>query len=109
LDQLASLDAAGSWHSELEAEVIALDPGRNSSRLRWQDQELSGTYFPDACSAIGLLCMRAEELRHGSQVEQASSRYAPNCCAFRRNRSRCLEFFGGIFAEVAPKLWLTGK
>ena len=32
----------------LPVEIRSLDPGRNSSRLRYQDFELAGPYFPAA-------------------------------------------------------------
>jgi len=46
-----------------EAEILALDPGRNSSRLRAFAQELTGTYYPG--KFIGdkvYLCAQAGEL-----------------------------------------------
>ncbi|MBI2680110.1 MAG: ATP-binding cassette domain-containing protein [Candidatus Solibacter usitatus] len=109
LDQPASLDAARMLGipNLLEAEVIALDPGRNSSRLRWQDQELSGTYFPGRMLGDRVwLCMRAEELRvsvHNGSKPGINQVRAKLLRVSEKPQSLRLEFSGGIFAEVAPE------
>jgi len=47
-----------------QAEITALDPGRNTSRLRFLEQELNGTYFPGHLLGDRVwVCVRAEELR----------------------------------------------
>lgn len=47
-----------------QAEITALDPGRNSSRLRVWDQELTGSYFPGHFLGDRVwLCARADRLR----------------------------------------------
>jgi molybdate transport system ATP-binding protein len=109
LDQPASLDAARllGIANLLEAEVIALDPGRNSSRLRWQDQELSGTYFPGRMLGDRVwLCMRAEELRvsvHNGSKPGMNQVRAKLLRVSEKPQSLRLEFSGGIFAEVSPE------
>jgi molybdate transport system ATP-binding protein len=109
LDQPASLEAARllGIPNLLEAEVIALDPGRNSSRLRWQDQELSGTYFPGRMLGDRVwLCMRAEELRvsvHNGSKPGANQVRAKLLRVSEKPQSLRLEFSGGIFAEVSPQ------
>jgi ABC-type sulfate/molybdate transport systems ATPase subunit len=47
-DQPASVDVARllGVYNILPVEIRALDPGRNASRLRYQDFELAGPYFP---------------------------------------------------------------
>jgi molybdate transport system ATP-binding protein len=84
----------------LSAEIIALDPGRNTSRLRLSSGELHGVYFPG--HLIGdqvTLAVRADELRvHSDPVE--------NGLPLRLEKSVDhahaveLHFFGGITALV---------
>ena len=47
-EQPANVDVARllGLYNLLPVEIRALDPGRNSSRLRYQDFELTGPYFP---------------------------------------------------------------
>ena len=57
-----------------EAEIAALDPGRNTSRLRLRGFELNGPYFPGRLRGDRVwVCARAEELRahphNGSRPE----------------------------------------
>lgn len=48
----------------LPAEITALDPGRNTSRLRVADFEIEGPYFPShLIGDRGLLCVPRSELR----------------------------------------------
>lgn len=47
-----------------QVEITALDPGRNTSRVRMEDRELAGPYFPGRLLGDRVwLCVRAEELR----------------------------------------------
>ena len=47
-----------------QAEIAALDPGRNTSRLRVRDFELAGPYYPGRLRGDQVwVCARAEELR----------------------------------------------
>src|SRR5205814_961769 len=46
------------------AEIAALDPGRNTSRLKLDDFELTGPYYPGRFLRDRVwLCVRSEELR----------------------------------------------
>lgn len=65
LSEPASADAARfmGLYSLLPSEIRALDPGRNTSRLRLLDQEIGGTYFRGhLIGDRGLACIRQSEL-----------------------------------------------
>jgi molybdate transport system ATP-binding protein len=87
-----------------ETEITALDPGRNTSRLRFQDHELTGTYFPGRLLGDRVwLCVRAEELRvarqNGSRLElnQVPARLLR---VSEKPQSVRLEFSGDISVEI---------
>ncbi len=114
LDQPASVDVARllGIPNLFEAEVIALDPGRNTSRLRFQDSELQGCYFPGRLLGDRVwLCVRADELR---VLLRNGSKPGPNQVPAQLLRSTeglhtlRLEFSGGIAAEV-PRETLSGR
>lgn len=66
LTQPANLDIVRllGAHTALPAEILALDPGRNTSRLRVLGNEISGPYFPGhLIGDHGHLCVRTSELR----------------------------------------------
>ena len=66
LDQPASVEVARllGISNLFQAEIAALDPGRNTSRLRVRDFELNGLYFPGHLRGDQVwMCARAEELR----------------------------------------------
>ena len=66
LDQPANVEVARllGISNLFQAEIAALDPGRNTSRLRVRDFELNGPYFPGQLRGDRVwLCARAEELR----------------------------------------------
>jgi molybdate transport system ATP-binding protein len=51
-------------YSLLQAEVVLLDPGRNTSQLRAGENELSGPYLPGKFKGDRVwICVRPEELR----------------------------------------------
>ena len=65
LDQPASVDIARllGTYNLLPVEIRALDPGRNSSRLRYRDFDLAGPYFPGRLIGDHVwLCVRPEQL-----------------------------------------------
>ncbi len=87
----------------LPVEVLALDPVQRTSRLRFQDRDLIGPYFPGRLKGDRvILCVRPEELaatpwdgKPGpNQVPTELVRYTERPHAVR------LEFTGEIFAEV---------
>jgi len=65
-DQPANVDVArllGAYNL-LPAEILGLDPGRNISRLRFADFELTGPYFPGRLIGDHVwLCVRPDLLR----------------------------------------------
>ena len=78
VEQPASVEVARLLGASnlFEAEILALDPGRNTSRLKFQNHVITGTYF--AGHLLGdrvWLCVRAEELR---AMRQNGSRPEPN-------------------------------
>ncbi len=86
-----------------EAEIAALDPGRNTSRLRFGDRELSGSYLPGRLRGDRVwLFFRPEELR----AFPANSKPAPNQIAARllrvteRPHGVRLEFTGDLAVDM---------
>jgi len=106
LDQPANLDVArllGTFNL-LPAEIRALDPGRNSSRVVMGDFELDGPYFPGHLKGDRVtLCVRPEQLRATSK----NGRPVPNQVAaellrtIEKPHSVRLEFSGGILVDVS--------
>ena len=88
-----------------QAEITALDPGRNTSRLRFQEHELTGTYCPGHLLGDRVwLCVRAGDLRiserNGARLE-ANQVPAKLLCVSEMPQSVRLEFSGDISVEVA--------
>ncbi|MCC6857712.1 MAG: ATP-binding cassette domain-containing protein [Bryobacterales bacterium] len=87
-----------------EAEILALDPGRNTSRLRMRDCELAGPYYSGRLKGDRVwVFARPEELR---AVPNQGGRPAPNQVAARlarvseRPQGVRLEFAGDLFVDV---------
>jgi len=106
LDQPANLEVARllGISNLFEAEIVALDPGRNTSRIRVRDFELNGPYFPGRLNGDRVwMCARAEELRVSPQN---GARPAPNQVPVRltrvseRSQAVRLEFAGEISVDV---------
>ena len=90
-----------------QAEITALDPGRNTSRLRFQEHELTGTYFPGHLRGDRVwLCVRAGDLRvtgrNGARPE-ANQVPAKLLRVSDLPQSVQLEFSGAITVELAPQ------
>ena len=71
----ASVDIARllGIHNIAAAEIVALDPGLNSSRLRVLGQQIEGPYFPGhLIGDTGFLCMRRSELKLASCPDPSS-------------------------------------
>lgn len=105
LEQPANIDVARllGIFNLLPVEIRALDPGRNSSRLRYEQFELSGPYFPGRLIGDQVwLCVRPDLLsvvpRNGrpgmNQIPAALLRTIE-----KPDRVR-LEFEGGIAVEA---------
>jgi molybdate transport system ATP-binding protein len=87
------------------AEIVALDPGRNTSRLRLENFELTGPYLPGRLRGDRVwLCVEPGQL-HAAPHDGAKP--SMNQVAARLERASempravRLEFAGGIVAEVA--------
>jgi molybdate transport system ATP-binding protein len=107
LDQPAGVEVARllGIANLFPAEIAALDPGRNTSRLRLEEFELTGPYFPGHLRGDRVwLCVRAEDLRlaacDGKRPEpnQVPARLLR---AAERPQGVRLEFSGGISVEVS--------
>ena len=87
------------------AEIAALDPGRNTSRLTLEGFDLAGPYFPGHLLGDRVwLCVRAEDLR---LADRDGPKPGPNRVPARllrvseRPHGVRLEFSGGIHVDVA--------
>jgi molybdate transport system ATP-binding protein len=105
LDQPASLEVARllGIYNLLEAQITALDPANRTSRIRFQDFDLQGPYFPGHLRGDRVwLCVRPEQLgvaaREGkpgvNQVPAQLLRVGEKPHAMR------LEFAGGVAVEL---------
>jgi molybdate transport system ATP-binding protein len=105
LDQPANVGVAKllGVFNLLPVEILALDPGRNVSRLRYEDFELTGPYFPSRLIGDRVsLCIRPDALsvapRNGrpgmNQIPAALLRTVE-----KPDRAR-LEFAGDIAVEL---------
>jgi molybdate transport system ATP-binding protein len=115
LDHPASVEVARllGISNLFQAEIAALDPGRNTSRLRLRDFELNGPYFPGRLRGDQVwICARAEELR---AQPQNGSRPGPNQVTARllrvseRAQSVRLEFADEIAVDVAREQYERQK
>jgi len=106
LDQRLSVEAARllGIRNLFPAEVVALDPGRNTSRLRLENFELTGPYLPGRLRGDRVwLCVEPGQLRaaphNGSKpsMNQVAARLER---ASEMPRAVRLEFAGGIVAEI---------
>jgi len=86
----------------LEARIVALDPGRNTSRIRIEQGELGGPYFPGhLLGDRAWLLIRSDDLRiHGSP----GSNRVPVTLEGKTEHARFIElrFSGGVTA-LAPR------
>lgn len=107
LEQPSSVDVARllGIPNLFPAEITALDPGRNTSRLRFQEHEITGMYIPGHLRGDRVwLCIRAGELRvtgrNGGRPE-ANQIPAKLLYVSEMPHSVRLEFSGGISVELS--------
>ncbi len=106
LEQPAGIDVARllGISNLFQAEITALDPGRNTSRLRFGGQELTGPYFPGHLRGDRVwLCVRADDLRvvpHNGARPEANQLAASLLRVSEKSRSVRLEFSGDISVEL---------
>ena len=105
LEQPANVDVARllGLYNLLPVEIRGLDPGRNSSRLRFQDFELTGPYFPGRLIGDRVwLCIRPEALQVAPRNGRPGSNQMAATLLRVVEKPQCtrLEFTGEIAVEV---------
>jgi len=109
LDQPANLDVARllGIFNLLAGEIRALDPGRNTSRVRVGEYELDGPYFPGKLKGDRVtVCVRPEQLT----AAERNGRPGPNQIPAELQRAvekpqwMHLEFSGGAAGAIAVDL-----
>lgn len=106
LDQPANLEVArllGRFNL-LPAEIRALDPGRNASKLMVGEFELDGPYFPGHLKGDRVtLCIRPEQLRASARTGRAGANQIPAGLtrAVEQTHGVRLEFTSGVMVDVS--------
>jgi len=105
--QPANLDVARllGVYNLLEAEVLGLDPGRNSSRLRVCDSEIQGPYLPGRLLGDRVhLCVMPSRLRAARRAGRPGPREIPARLsrAVEQPSNVRLEFDNGLAVDAAP-------
>ena len=105
LDEPASLEVArllGAFNL-LEAEIVTLDPGRHTSRLRAGEFELNGPYFPGHLKGDRVtLCVRPEELTATAREGKPAANQIP------AELVRVVERPHGVRLEFTSTAFVTG-
>jgi len=92
-------------YNVLHVEIRSLDPGRNASRLRYQDFELAGPYFPGRLIGDQVwLYVRPDQLSAAPRNGRPAFNQIPATLlrAVEMPERLRLEFSGDIAVEVAP-------
>lgn len=87
----------------LPAEIKLLDPGNNRSRLRWNDSELDGLYYPGHLLGDQItLCVRRDEIRVRPKIGKAEKGQLLVTLegASEQSKTALLRFSGGLIVEV---------
>ncbi len=105
LDQPANADVARllGVFNLLPGEIRALDPGRNTSKIRVGGHELDGPYFPGKLLGDRVtVCVRAEQLRATARNGRPGPNQVPAELerAVEKPQWMHLEFAGGIAVDV---------
>jgi ABC-type Fe3+/spermidine/putrescine transport system ATPase subunit len=88
-----------------EAEVIALDPGRQTSRLRMLDEELSGPHLRGCFKGDRVaVCARPEELQLATQPGENRIRAVLRHIVERPQSIRA-DFGNGLIVDVPREVW----
>jgi molybdate transport system ATP-binding protein len=110
LSRPATVEVARSLgaYNIIPAAISALDPGRNTSRVRVFDDEIEGSYLPGhLIGDQGLLCVRESEIR----VQALDLRAGQNQITLRVHKATTshrgirIEFEHSIFATVSQADW----
>jgi len=108
LDQPVTVEAARllDIRNLFSAEIVSLDPGRNTSRLRMEAFELTGCYFPGHLRGDRVwVCVEPGRLRtapHNGTKPRPNQIPASLSRASEMPRAVRLEFAGGIVADIPP-------
>jgi len=105
-EQPANVDVARLFgaYNLLPVEIRALDPGRNSSRIRYRDFDLTGPYFPGRLIGDhGWLCVRPEQLSAVPQNGKPALNQVPAALLrmVEKPQSTRLEFSEDIAVEAS--------
>jgi molybdate transport system ATP-binding protein len=105
-EQPANVDVARllGLYNVLPVEIRALDPGRNTSRLRFQEFELAGPYFPGRLIGDQVwLYVRPDQLAATPRNGRPAFNQIPATLlrTVEKPEGRRLEFSGDISVEVA--------
>ncbi len=106
-EQPVNVDVARllGFYNVLPVEIRSLDPGRNTSRLRYQDFELAGPYFPGRLIGDQVwLYIRPDQLSAAPRNGRPAFNQIPATLlrTVEMPERLRLEFSGGIAVEVAP-------
>jgi molybdate transport system ATP-binding protein len=109
LDQPSGVEAARllGFRNLFPAEIVALDPGRNTSRLRLENFELTGPYLPGRLRGDRVwLCVEPAQL-HAAPHDGSKPSMNQIPARLKRvsdlPRAVRLEFAGGIVAEIVRR------
>jgi molybdate transport system ATP-binding protein len=103
-DRPANIEVAQllGLHNLLSVEILALDPGRKISRLRYMDSELAGPYFPGHLIGDRVwLCVRPRQLTAAPRTGRPAANQIPATLlrVVERVHGLRLEFNGDIAVE----------
>ena len=104
-DQPANLDVARllGVFNLLPVEIRALDPANKTSRIRFQEFDLTGPYFPGHFKGDRVtLCVRPDQLSAGPRDSRADGNRIPVQLLHTTEKPQVvrLEFAGGISVEM---------
>ena len=106
LDQPANIEVArllGRFNL-ISAEIRALDPGRNTSRVQIGDYELDGPYFPGHFNGDRVtVCVRPEQLKALARNGRPGKNQVPFELArvVEKPQATRLEFAGGVSVDLS--------
>ena len=105
LDTPATVDVARmlGLYNILPAEILALDPGRKTSRIRYEGYELAGPYYPGHLIGDRVsISIRPEQLRCFPRDGKPGANQIPASLtrATEKLNTVWLQFEGGLAAEI---------
>ncbi len=113
LEQPANVDVARllGIANVFPADIVALDPGRNSTRLRLEGFDLNGPYFPGHLRGDRVwVCVHEQDLRLVDADRPQANQVAVKLLrAVEQPRGMRLEFSSGISLHVAPEEYWRRK